>query len=768
MFVRSGLSVKTRFILLSALLGAFACAGWAAERSDEAKTWAFHRPQRPAAPAVRDASWIRNPVDAFILARLEAAGLRPAPEAAREILIRRLSFDLTGLPPTPEETAVFVHDTAPDAYEKLVDRLLASPRYGERWALYWLDLVRYAESDGFKADDPRPTAWRYRDYVIHSLNSDKPYDRFVQEQLAGDELFPNDDDALLATGFYRHFGYEYNQVNLELRRQEVLNDMTDTTAQVFLGLTVGCARCHDHKFDPITQKDYYRLQAFFAAYQPIEANLGTPKEKERHAQQLAQWEAKTEAVRRDLAALEEPHRQKFMASRKTRFSGEYQAMYETPPAQRSPLQAQLAHLVALQVEAADTKTLVKGMKGDVLKQWQGLSKQLSAFAGLKPPELPAGPAMTDVGPVAPPTYLLKRGDVRLKGKEVEPGFLSAIDEKAPAVPTPELHAKTTGRRAALARWLTESDHPLTARVLVNRLWQHHFGRGLVATPSDFGAQGEVPTHPELLDWLACELPARGWSLKALHRLMVTSAAYRQSSDSAEHGARSAEQSVAPHSALRAPRWDDPDNKLLSHMNRRRLEGEALRDAMLAAAGLLNRQEEGPSVYPPLPAELRLTKEAWPVETDATVGQRRSVYVFVKRNLRYPLFSIFDAPDSNETCARRNLSLNAPQALVLLNDPVVLEHARAFAGRVIGETGAQVAPLIERIYRLALGRSPQPDEVQACVQFLQAQAEALRARAGKTPPSLPAPLPAGLEAAQAAAVVDLCHVVFNLNEFLYVD
>ena len=368
----------------------------AKEKNNVDPSWAYRTPARPEVPMVRNRAWLRNPIDAFILAKLEAAGLTPSPEADRLTLIRRLTFDLTGLPPTPEETEAFVQDPSPDAYERLVDRLLASPRHGERWALYWLDLVRYAESDGFKSDDARPTAWRYRDYVIAAFNGDKPYDRFMREQLAGDELYANDRDALIATGFNRHFPDEYNAVNLEQRRQEILNDMTDTTSQVFLALTVGCARCHDHKFDPILQTDYYRLQAFFASYSPADVPLADPKELQQYREQLHEWETKTTALRRRLAEIEEPYRSKFSVQRKQRFPKEYQEAYETPAEKRTPLQQQLATMVAKQVEVQNTD-VAKAMKADMRQEWDNLNKQMNQFARLKPPQPPTTMTLTDIG-----------------------------------------------------------------------------------------------------------------------------------------------------------------------------------------------------------------------------------------------------------------------------------------------------------------------------------------------------------------------------------
>jgi hypothetical protein len=690
---------------------------------------------RPAVPAVKGHA--RNPIDAFLLAKLEAAGLTFSPEADRVTLLRRLSFDLIGLPPTPEEIDAFVRDPAPDAYEKVVDRLLASPHYGERGATFWLDLARYAESDGFKADDPRPAAWRYRDYVIRALNADKPYDRFLREQLAGDELYPDDPDALIATGFNRHFPDEYNAVNLEQRRQEILNDMTDTTTQVVLGLTVGCARCHDHKFDPITQEDYYRVQAFFAAYRPADVAAGRHDEMEHYRAELRDWEAKTADLRKQMDKLEEPYRQKFLDSRKKRFPKEYQDMFDLPPSKRTPLQEQIALMVEKQVRTTDAE-VVKSMKPDARQHWKELQKQMSEAAHGRPPAPPTAMTLTDVGPVAPATHLLKRGDWRHPGKEVTPGFLSMLDDQS-AKPKPG--ATTTGRRAELARWLTSADNPLTARVMVNRLWQHHFGRGIVATPGDFGVQGEPPTHPELLDWLAREFVARGWPLKPMHRIMVTSAAYRQAS------------SATPQAA-------DPGNRLLWRQNRRRLEGEALRDAMLSVSGLLNPKAGGHSVYPELPPELTKTA-GWHASADPAERDRRSVYVYVKRNQRYPFFSAFDAPDSNETCARRYTTTTAPQALLLLNSKVTLNMARAFAGRVLAETDGDPARVIDRAHRLALGRAPGADERKTMREFLDRETTLLKGK--KLPPG-----PPQVDPAFAAAVTDLCHALLNVNEFLYVD
>src|SRR5262245_5604691 len=536
--------LSTTCIGCALLLG----AGLRAEnpRKGDKLSWAWQAAVRPGVPGVQHRDCSHYPIDAFIAHALEKEGLRPAAAADRATLIRRVTFDLTGLPPTPAEVGAFVRDAAPDAYERVVDRLLASPRYGERWAMYWLDLVRFAESDGFKADDVRPTAWRYRDYVIHALNQDKPYDRFLREQIAGDELYPGDQEALVATAFNRHFPDEYNARNLEQRRQEILNDITDTTSQVVLGLTVGCARCHAHKYDPITQKDYYRLQAFFAAVFPRDdMPLGSAVHLKEYEDRLGVWETQTAELRRRMQALEQPVLAKLVGRDKIKYPREIQEAYDTPAEKRTPYQKQLADLVSKQL-VVKSDAMTKAMAPAVRKEWQELAQQMSAYDKLKPRPLAGTLGITDVGPVAPATFLLQRGDWRSKGEEVKPGVFALLDPKPAAISARPSNgaAATTGRGAGRAEWLTRPDNPLTARVIVNRLWQHHFGRGIVGTPSDFGVIGEPPTHPELLDWMACEFmapspepsPPRaegkvkgGWSLKAMHKLMVTSATYRQSS-----------------------------------------------------------------------------------------------------------------------------------------------------------------------------------------------------------------------------------------------
>jgi hypothetical protein len=712
--------------------------------------WSFVPPSRPAAPAVKEESWVRNPVDAFILKPLEDSGLAPAPEADRTTLIRRLRFDLTGLPPTPEEVEAFLADTRPDAYERLVDRLLASPEFGERWARSWLDLARYAESDGFKSDKTRPNAWRYRDWVVQAFNADMPYDRFIALQIAGDEVAPGDLGAFIATGFNRNWPFEDNNKVPGLNRQLMLEDMTDTTASVFLGLTVGCARCHDHKFDPISQKDYYRFQALFAASAPRDDfALMSPDEQVRQVQAQAAYAARVGELKNRLSAIEKPHLAVLLKDTLAKLPAEVRKAFETEPEERSAFQEDLLKKNAKQMKV-EPEALTALMSAGERQAWTGLTKALKQQAKDAPPEPPTASGMAVAPGEVPPVFLLRKGNFTSPGEEVPPGFLSVLGPTALDDPA---SSSASTRRRALAEWLARPENPLTARVIVNRLWQHHFGRGLVATPSDFGTQGMAPSHPDLLDWLACELVARGWSLKGLHRLMVTSATYRQSSTPDERALA-----------------EDPENTLYGRMFRRRLEGEAVRDALLAASGQLDRRVGGPSVFPDLPPGIE-TRGGWsrsPAESDRN---RRSLYVFVRRNLKYPLFDAFDAPDTNVTCPERNISVNAPQALMLMNSELILDTARHLAGRVLAgaDDRADLPGLVRAAYRLTLGRHAEAPEVDRGVAFLEAQPALLSARAEDARSlGLPAPMPEGHDLAQGAALVDYCHVLINLNEFVFVD
>ncbi len=700
----------------------------------------FTPPLRPALPAVKDTAWPRNAIDRFILARLEAKDLAPNRPAGRLRLLRRLCFDLTGLPPSAELQQAFLRDRRPDAYERLVDRLLATPHFGERWAQHWLDLVRYAESDGFKEDALRPDAHRYRDWVIEAFNANLPYDTFVRWQLAGDELAPGNPRALVATGFNRLWPDEYNAANLEQRRQEILDDTTDTAGLVFLGLTVGCARCHDHKYDPLTQRDYFRLQSFFAAMQPRDLPWPDEAGLRLYRQKRAAWESATRDVREQIDRLLAAKRRQLHAGALEKFRGEIQIAVNTPAARRTPYQQQIALMALKQAERAERDAPAR-LPAEQKKRLQELQKKQLALGA--PPAPPATVmAVTDIGPVAPPTHRLVGGDWRKPAAEVRPGFPHFLGSSLPDTRL-STGLASTGRRAALARWLTRPDHPLTARVIVNRLWQHHFGQGIVATASDFGAQGTPPTHPELLDWLAVELVESGWDLKHLHRLMVTSAAYRQDS------------LIDPSSSRHARALAvDRGNDLLWHARRRRLEGEAIRDAMLAVSGELNTRMFGPSARPALPANL--SKYAWKPDDRPHDRQRRSVYVLVRRNLRFPLFDVFDLPDMHNSCSRRLTTTTAPQALLLLNGELALARSRAWAQSLRARHGDEPRALLGAGYQAAWGRPATDDELSLALGFVRRQARE-HSEAG-----------AGAEAARLAALADFCHALLNTSEFVHVD
>lgn len=740
-------------MVLALAVSTLACGRLAADAElpfteDDRQYWAFQPIVRSPVPTTQAAQ--ATPIDAFIDARLEEAGLAAAGEADRRTLIRRATFDLHGLPPTPAEVQEFLNDDEPRAYERLIDRLLSSPRYGEHWARHWLDLVRYAESDGYKSDDVRPQAWRYRDWVIDALNDDKPFDRFVMEQLAGDELAPDDLDALIATGFLRLWPYESNGRDVADQRQNILNDITDVVGQVFLGLTIGCARCHDHKYDPLLQADYFRLQAFFAALEiGADRPLATPSDCAEHDRQQRMWEEATAEIRAELASLETPAHMRVRNSKRTVFPDYVQAILDTPDDDRSPLEQQIAAMTEMQL-VVTPKDLEARIAKDDRPRWEALREELKAFDDLRPASLPVAMIAADIGPHAPETMILGTDEV------APPGFLSLLDATPASIEPPDDAEKSSGRRLALARWLVAEDNPLTARVIVNRIWQQHFGRGLVATPNDFGRQGTPPTHPELLDWLAAELIESGWHLKPLHRQIMLSAAYRRASAIASADER--------HFEI------DPDNELYGRTSRRRLTAEQLRDAMLAASGELNLAMGGPSVRPELPEGISKAY-AWKPTPDADERNRRSIYMFVRRNLLDPLLDAFDAPRAQESCALRQETNTAPQALVLLNGRWSLDRARALAGRVLN-AAEDDWQAVSAAYRFVLLRDPTDEEITEATAFLAEQRAEIQRRMGEGEPiALPileAETSAGMEPERQAALVDFCHVLLNYNELMYID
>ncbi len=655
--------------------------------TDEDRKWWAYQPLRDVAvPHVDDDAACRNEIDRFIVARLQQQKLSPAPQADRLTLIRRAYFDLIGLPPTPEEIDAFLADPSPDAYDHLIDRLLDDPRYGERWARHWLDLVRYAESDGFKQDAFRPNAWRYRDYVVRSLNDDKPYDQFVMEQLAGDEIAPHDPDALAATGYLRHWIYEYNQRDVRTQWSNILNDVTDVTADVFLGMGMGCARCHDHKFDPILQRDYFRLQAFFTPLRPRDdLPTGTAEELADYQRKLAEWEAKTADIRRQIDEIERPVYQQAANPAINKFPPDIRPMLRKAASDRLPFEQQIAELAFRQVQEEYDKLNIAGkLKGEEKEQWSSLTAQLVEYETQKPKPLLTAYCVTDIGPVAPPTMI--PGD--RKQEPIDPGFPTVLDPSTAAIESLPEAPNSTGRRTALARWIARPDNPVSTRVIVNRIWQYHFGRGLVATASDFGHLGEPPTHPELLDWLTRQFIDSGWSMKKMHRLMMTSATYQQAS-------------LLPHAASSKLLAIDPENRLLWRMNVHRLDAEQIRDAVLVVTGELNPVAGGPSV-------------------DA--GQpRRTIYTKVVRNDRDPLLDVFDAPDGFSSISQRNVTTTPTQSLFMINGSWSLQRAKALAGRLQKEKLDSVQ-LVIRAYRLAYGREPTPSQLAAALSFLNEQSQ----------------------------------------------
>jgi hypothetical protein len=688
----------------------------------ERKHWAYQPMAKVTPPVVADALWNANPIDGFIKFALDQKSIEPLPPVGKATLLRRMCFDLTGLPPSPEAVKQFLADESPDAYEKVVDRLLASAAYGERYAQHWLDLARFAETDGFEHDLVRPQAWRYRDWVIDALNRDLPYDEFVRLQLAGDELRPDDPQAAIATGFLL-CGPDMPDINLqEERRHVVLNEMAATVGSTLLAMQFGCAQCHDHKYDPIRIQDFYRLRAFFESAEVFRDHpIPTPEElTARQAAEEARDPKFREAASRG-AELESLGRERFRAINP-----------DEPPSLKQSL---------AQLDDADRDDHRRAV--ELLKSAPSL------------PELPHGRVMRPGKPHAAHLYL--RGDFRQPGPVVECAFPGVLTTNE--LNRSQLHERP---RTELANWLTQPEHPLVARVIVNRLWQWHFGKPLVATPSDFGTMGAEPAHPELLDWLARRLIADGWSLKQMHRLMVTSRTYRVASVPYD-AAWSADQVAAARSTWERAQGVDPDNRLLWHRPGQRLDGEAIRDAMLVACDQLSPRSGGPGIRPPLPPEVTetLLTDQWKVSGDAEDYRRRSIYLFVRRNLRYPLFDVFDRPDTNASCAMRHESTTATQALTQFNSEFSLQAARWLAESIlVGEQDQSRSALetqreaIAAAYLRVFNRPAAEAEIAAGVAFLAEQAERLRA--------------AGREATDSAALVDFCLALFNANEFLYLE
>ncbi len=683
----------------------------AAKPRDEYMEWLLKKPATPKIPEVKRRDWVANPIDAFMLSKLEEKGLSPAPPASRRALLRRVYFDLIGLPPSPAEADLFLNDNSPDAYEKLLDRLLADERYGERWARHWLDLVRFAESDGFAIDSERPTAWRYRDYVIRSFNKDKPYDLFVKEQIAGDEIddkrAAGDDrpERLVALGFLRMGTWEADANFKTQLRLDFINEITATTSSVFLGLTAGCARCHDHKYDPIPTRDYYRMQAFFAATRIDERPAAFLKSEDPdHSMKkwMQEYEDEAEAAAADLKRVEEQLKQKYAAAKNLK-PGDKDAADFLKALKDKKDPAFTAEDRRLHGEARDRARRL----GDLAPRFRAVAY---AASDVVPPHVPS---VAD-------TYVLAGGELAARGEKVEPGFLSCVAGNSDPAKIP-FSGGSSGRRRALAEWIAGPDNPLTARVMVNRVWQHHFGEGISRTPSDLGRNGDRPSHPDLLDWLAGQFVENQWSLKKLHKLMLMSNAYRQST---EH-----------------PEWKrqgeaDPSNRLLWRMNWLRLESEVIRDSILSLSGRLEKSHGGPGVFLNVPADVAEGFEffKW-FPSDEREQRRRTIYTFQRRSVVMPMMEVFDAANMAESCARRNVTTVPPQAFSLMNSEFSNREAGHFAARVIEAAGPDKDKQIDYAFRLALDRPATADE---------------------------------RDQARGMELDRLALVIFNLNEFLYLE
>ncbi|MEX2581358.1 MAG: PSD1 and planctomycete cytochrome C domain-containing protein [Verrucomicrobiales bacterium] len=657
--------------------------------TDEDRKWWAVQPLAEVEVPENGADWAKNEIDPFVFRALEASNLTPAEPAEASELVRRIHFDLHGLPPAPEEAAAFAEAYAKDAdaaVAELVDRLLESPRYGERWGQHWLDVARYAESDGYRADGYRPDAWRYRDYVIRSFNEDKPYDRFVREQLAADEFAADDPDALIGTAFLRHGIYEYNQRNARMHWELIVNEMTNVTGEVFLGLGIGCAQCHDHKFDPILQKDYYALQSFLATtWWPEDQPLGTPEQIARYEKELAAWEKSTKEAREELAEMTRPLLEGKGKYAVEQFPEDIQAMYRKPAEERTPYEEQMTQLVERQV--VDQQNRVDPKKS-FAKDPEKLARYNELVEALKnePEPLPTAFISTDISREPVSTVLESR-----TGKtEIEPAFLTLLGQPAPEI---EPTDATTGRRLALADWIASEDNPLSTRVIVNRVWQRHFGTGLVPTPNDFGRLGEKPSHPELLDWLTKRFLDGEWKLKPLHRLVMTSATYRQ---------------TARREPTSTENIADSANRLLWRFPPQRLDAEQIRDAVLAVSGELAHREGGPSVEGDKP--------------------NRSVYVKKRRNKKDAMMGGFDVPSGFSSEPDRMETTTPNQSLMLVNGEFTLSRATAFAERILSGDDSIDADRVREAYLIAYGREALPEEVENALAFVEAQTTTIEAPA----------------------------------------
>ncbi len=744
--------------------------------------WSPYAPvQRPSTPAVKQTAWVRGPIDAFVLAHLETKGLKPSPEADRATFIRRATLDAWGLLPTPEEVKAFVADKSPNAHEKLVDRLLASHHFGERQARRWLDLARYADSSGFQNDSTRPNNWRYREYVINAFNADKPFDRFIQEQIAGDELWPQDLQAKIATGFLAGYPDNSNSRDLVQRKYQISTDMTDTVGETFLGATIGCARCHNHKSDKVSQKEYFQLQAFFAntsfderAALPADAQGVWDKE---FIAKRERYREATKSIREKQQAILDSIREVGTKYYKERYLTDSREAVFKPEKDWTPLDrwvnfrfkqvmsdANLVGYLRLSAEQTDSP-VYDAANAPKWQEYQRLQAELKKFDYLRPEKGSLTyTAATELGHAdAAPTFVRFGGIHERPTEEVQPKIPALWGGPAIEVkPT----ASASGRRTALAQWLSSADNPLTPRVYANRVWSQYFDKGIVSTVADFGRAGAKPTHPELLDYLASQFVSNGWSVKKLHREILLSSVYRQASDERQDVVKA-----------------DPENKLLAVYPRKRLEAEEIRDSLLYASGQLVDKVGGPSVFPPIAKVLETGSavdfdgnSAWKVSSDREDWNRRSIYIFTRRSLPYPLLQNFDPANPSQAHHKRDVTTTPLQALTLFNSDITVSWSQALAGRVINEAGQSEDAQLSRLYQILFSRDPSKQESAALKQFLAQQELVIQQKvAASTNGRFEVAVPLGVKSApsikplnpvRAAALVDLVHTVANSNNFAY--
>ncbi len=772
--------MKKTLLMVTLLSAAALCAraqdvkpAAAAPQASAAKAWSpYQAVKAPEVPPVKQKGWVRTPIDAFVLAKLEAAGLKPSPEADRAAYLRRATLDAWGLLPTPEEVAAFVNDKSPHAYEKVVDRLLASPHFGERQARRWLDLARYADSTGFQNDNNRPNNWRYRDYVINAFNQDKPFDRFVKEQLAGDELWPDSQEARIATGYLAGYPDNANSRDLLQRKYQIETDMTDLVGETLLGATIGCARCHNHKQDKVSQKEYFQLQAFFsntAFNETYKLKEKTAADNEWDKAQAA-YRTAAKPIRDQQDALLAGLDDKAIKYQKERYLTDSQVSLFKPESEWTPLdrwvnwrhksvESPRASKVAYLRLSAEDKSSPAYDPANVekWKKYEELQKQLKEFDKLKPSDVTSVNLTTafELDKDAAPTFVRFGGTHEKPTEEVQPAIPSlwnAANQQLQIAPTD----KSSGRRTALANWIASPDNPLTARVYVNRVWSQYFDKGIVATVANFGRAGQKPTNPDLLDYLAVDFVKDGWSVKKLQREILLSSVYRQSS--AERA-----------DVIKA----DPDNKLLAVFPRKRLEAEEIRDSLLYASGELVDKVGGPPVFPPVPSNLN-AGNLWEKPTNEEDAHRRSIYTFERRSVPYPLTVSFDPADTVQPHQKRDVTTTPLQALTLFNSDVVFGWSQALAGRVINDAGKDDSARVDRLYEVLLSRKPTQQERAALKAFLTQEERIVSdkvadaSKTGTYTVAVPIGLKQGtsIDPVRAAAFVDLVHTVANSNEFAY--